>query len=42
VRYNNNKPNQPNIGPGKIGKIEPIIPVIANKKPTIKRKISIR
>ena len=41
VRYSKNNPAQLANGPGKTGKIEPIIPSNANKKPMINRKISI-
>ena len=41
VRYNNNKPNQPVIGPGKTGKKDPAIPKRVRRKPTMIRIISI-
>lgn len=40
VKCNKSKPNQPVIGPGRIGKKEPTIPTNVSIKPSIKKKIS--
>ena len=41
VEYNSNKPNQPVIGPGKMGRKDPTMPSKVSRNPRINKKISI-